>query len=200
MKADKPRYHHGNLRAALVRAAEEIIRENGIEAFSLREAARRANVSAGAPTHHFGNAKGLLTEVALLGYQELGNVLSDGAGSVEPEIELQRMALAYIKFALDHTAQFRLMFRNDLVDRTDPRYREFSLRALKGLGIAAQGGGSDLDLMDPSASIKIFSAWSIIHGMAHLIIEGKAQYIFPNYDEKSIIETIIPKIVGEIYD
>lgn len=63
----KSGYHHGNLRVALIEATDGIIRDRGIEGLSLREAARRAGVSIGAPAHHFGSTSGLLTEVALLG-------------------------------------------------------------------------------------------------------------------------------------
>ncbi len=76
---------HENLKAALIAAADAIIREKGIEAFSLREAARRATVSPGAPSHHFNGLKGLLTEVVRLGYGELAQYLEEGAGSGEPD-------------------------------------------------------------------------------------------------------------------
>lgn len=68
-------YHHGDLRAALIRAADEIIAEGGIESFSLRSAAPRAGVSTGAPAHHFGSAKGLITEVAVLAFERLDQAL-----------------------------------------------------------------------------------------------------------------------------
>lgn len=66
MALTRSTYHHGDLRAALIKAADAIIAEGGLEAFSLREAAQRAGVSPGAPAYHFGSAKGLLTEVAIL--------------------------------------------------------------------------------------------------------------------------------------
>ena len=65
------RYHHGDLKTALIRAADEILAEHGLEGFSLRAAARRAGVSAAAPAHHFGDTAGLLSEVAVLGFDEL---------------------------------------------------------------------------------------------------------------------------------
>ena len=71
-------YHHRGLRLALINAADAILRERGIEGFTLREAARRAGVSAAAPGHHFGNSAGLLTEVAILGFEELTRFLAAG--------------------------------------------------------------------------------------------------------------------------
>ena len=64
---DKPRYHHGDLRAALLHAAEVELEHNGIEAFSLRKVAKRAGVSHAAPAHHFGDVSGLLTALAVVG-------------------------------------------------------------------------------------------------------------------------------------
>jgi len=61
----------------LIQAADEIIAEGGIEAFSLRAAAQRAGVSPGAPAHHFGSAKGLLTEVALLAFDRLSRYIEE---------------------------------------------------------------------------------------------------------------------------
>src|SRR6266480_4541178 len=68
-------YHHGDLQEALIAATEAILADHGAERFTLREAARRAGVSPAAPSHHFGNAPGLLTEVAIRGYDELAATL-----------------------------------------------------------------------------------------------------------------------------
>src|SRR5271165_4982256 len=92
-----PRYHHGALQDALIAATEAILAERGVEGFTLREAARRAGVSPAAPAHHFGDAKGLLSEVALLGFKEFGDALrraDEGAGS-DPDRRLYAQGLAY---------------------------------------------------------------------------------------------------------
>src|SRR5260370_38273616 len=71
----KEGFHHGSLHEALVAAADAVLTERGVEGFTLREAARRAGVSPAAPAHHFGSATGLLTEVAIRGFEELGHRL-----------------------------------------------------------------------------------------------------------------------------
>src|SRR5262245_45102253 len=75
-------YHHGNLRAALLEAAEAELEAEGIEGFSLRGVAKRAGVSHAAPAHHFGDASGLLTGLAAEGYRRFvaaqKNASSDG--------------------------------------------------------------------------------------------------------------------------
>src|SRR6201995_6172875 len=78
--------HPGDLAGQLVAAAEAIILERGVDGFTLREAARRAGVSPAAPAHHFKDSKGLLTEVARLGFQEFGDALeaADKRGGKNP--------------------------------------------------------------------------------------------------------------------
>ena len=70
MSRSRENYHHGQLREALITAADEILHESGIEGFSLRKAAARAGVSPGAPAHHFKSVTGLLTAVAVLTLDE----------------------------------------------------------------------------------------------------------------------------------
>ncbi|MBL4557132.1 MAG: helix-turn-helix transcriptional regulator [Rhodobacteraceae bacterium] len=72
-------YHHGDLRAALIDAAKALIAERGVDGFSLRAAARQAGVSAAAPAHHFGDARGLLTAVATGAFDAFTAALIAGA-------------------------------------------------------------------------------------------------------------------------
>jgi AcrR family transcriptional regulator len=81
---------------ALIEAAEGIIAEGGIEAFSLRTTAQRAGVSPGAPAHHFGSAKGLLTEVALLAFERLGRYLEEVGHSVDVVASVRALSLAFV--------------------------------------------------------------------------------------------------------
>ncbi len=189
----KTGYHHGNLKPALVAAADAIIRDRGIEGFSLREAARRAGVSIGAPAHHFGSATGLLTEVALLGYDSLGEALNAVIVSDDPARDLRELALAYVRCALDHPGRFRLMFRPDLVNRDDPRYAEASSRALTGFaGAIARRDGASADTM-----ADIFLVWSSIHGMANLVLDGKAKYLFEGATAEAFARDILPRILAQ---
>lgn len=191
----KPGYHHGNLKAALIEAADAILREKGVEGFSLREAARRAGVSIGAPAHHFGSAVGLLTEVALLGYESLGEALNAVTPGGDPATDLRDLALAYVRFALEHPGRFRLMFRADLVNRDDSRYVEESTRALSGFAAAiARRPGASADVM-----AEVFVVWSSIHGMANLVLDGKAKYLFNGVSPNVFAEEILPQILGDVW-
>lgn len=194
MASTRTSYHHGDLKAALVRAAESIIAHHGIEGFSLRKAARRAGVSPGAPAHHFGTAKGLLTEVALLGYAELGRYLAKDTKS-----DLAVLSAAYVRFALDYPGQFRLMFRNDLVDREDPRYRVVSSQALRPFADAAAAFTPGTGRRELSDSESIFAVWSVIHGMAHLVLEEKANMIFGAANSEDLAANYLPAVLNKLW-
>lgn len=192
----KAGYHHGNLKAALITAADDILRDKGIEGFSLREAARRAGVSVGAPAHHFGSANGLLTEVALLGYGSLGAALNAVAITEDPQEDLRALALAYAAFALDHPGRFRLMFRADLVNREDPRYAEASTMALSGFAAAITRQPTPAE-SDPMA--RIFLVWSLVHGMANLVLDDKAKYLFGGASPDAFVRQILPGILARAW-
>ena len=191
--SDEAPYHHGNLRAALIAAADAIIAEKGIEGFSLREAARRAGVSPGAPAHHFGTAVGLLTEVALLGYASLGAALNAAPITDDPTADLRAQALAYVGFALAHAGRFRLMFRPDLVNRDDPRYGTAATAALAGFaGTIARSSGGQGD-----GVAQVFLNWSSVHGMANLALDGKAQYLFDGATPQQFAAQILPDLLAK---
>ena len=187
----KSGYHHGNLKVALIDAADAIIREKGVEGFSLREAARRAGVSIGAPAHHFGSATGLLTEVALLGYDSLGAALNAVTTSDDAGDDLQRLALAYVRFALAYPGRFRLMFRPDLVNRDDPRYAQASRQALSDFAKTCMRRDPTADPM-----AQIFIVWSSIHGIASLALDGKAKYLFDGITPDDFAADILPNLLA----
>ncbi len=109
--ASRP-YHHGNLRAALIVAAERTLRERGVQALSLRELAREVGVSHAAPRRHFPDRQALLDALAEEGFARLGARLTraaDRAGSAfEPR--LQAIASSYVRFATRDAALLELMF------------------------------------------------------------------------------------------
>ncbi|RVD38515.1 TetR/AcrR family transcriptional regulator [Mesorhizobium sp. M4A.F.Ca.ET.020.02.1.1] len=190
-------YHHGELREALIAATDAILRENGIEGFTLRDAARRADVSPGAPAHHFGNASGLLTEVAILGYRELGRYLAAVPDSGTPTERMRAIAAAYVAFALDHPGRFRLMFRKDLINRSDPQYETTSRQALVPLAeAAAQVSGTTLEaLLKVQDLAPVFAAWSTAHGIAHLALEEKMQVALQGNYDQDFRSRLLPEIL-----
>lgn len=173
-------YHHGDLREKLVSATEALILERGVDGFSLREVARRAGVSPAAPAHHFGDTKGLLTEVAMRGYADFGDALAaaDARGGNDPAKRLREQGGAYVAFALKNPARFMLMFRPDKVDLTAGTLRDVSRRSfltLEGAIRAATGTKSDAEL-SPDSFGYLMAVWSIVHGFSHLALGGEFDF------------------------
>jgi AcrR family transcriptional regulator len=168
--AARDRYHHGDLHAALIAATEEIIAERGVEGFSLREAARRAGVSAAAPAHHFGDARGLLTAVAVQAFHELADVTQAAVAEVGDDPEDKRLAIgqAYIDYALRQRARFDLMFRKNLLNKEDPALIEAGERCF---GVVVETiGGDPVD--DPKTEARVIACWALVHGLARLKLDG----------------------------
>lgn len=194
-------YHHGDLRAALIRAADELVARDGIEGFSLRTAAQKAGVSPSAPAHHFGSTKGLLTEVALLAYERINRYLEEAGHSDDPAQHLRALSLACVTFAVDHPGHFRLMFRNDLVNRDDPRYPEASRKPgmRLGLAVAAYHGKAEMDLDRFEDAADLFGALSMMHGLAHLVLAEKATHFFEHATARSFVQKELPKVLKRLY-
>src|SRR6202048_2097948 len=103
-------YHHGDLRAACLNAALELLEEGGSNPLSLRAVARRAGVSSAAPYRHYADRDALLSAVAAVGYRELAGYLAAAHPSPSTPEDLAAVAVAYVQFALEHPALFRTMF------------------------------------------------------------------------------------------
>ncbi|MGK5738323.1 TetR/AcrR family transcriptional regulator [Micromonospora sp. URMC 103] len=158
-------YHHGDLRRTLLDAAVEVIAESGPGAVSLRDLARRAGVSHAAPAHHFGDKAGLLTALAVQGFDLLAETLRDAGDG------LLDAGVAYVDFAVRHRAHFEVMFRPDLYRADAAEVRAASARAGDVLrsrvaGLSARDGGP----ADPQRDA--LAAWSIVHGFATLWLAG----------------------------
>lgn len=156
-------YHHGDLRRALLAAAAEAIAESGPAALSLRDLARRAGVSHAAPAHHFGDKAGLLTALAVEGFDLLAEALRRPAG------DLLETGVAYVRFAVDHRAHFEVMFAPGLYRADDPQVAAARTRA----GAALRGGVAALPARPAAEPARdALAAWSIVHGFATLWLAG----------------------------
>jgi AcrR family transcriptional regulator len=197
-RSDNP-YHHGALRAALIEATEALLAERGPDAFSLREVARRAGVSPAAPTHHFGDAAGLLTAVATLGFEALAHALDEadaGAGG-DAHAALRGQGLAYVRFALDHPGRFRLMFRSGQL-HADPLLAQHGAAAFEALARAVRraSGVADATSMREPDWHAVTALWSLVHGYAHLAIAGR----FDKLGGADGLEAFVARSLGPIID
>ena len=161
-------YHHGDLRAALIAAAREIVESDGMEAASLREAARRAGVSQAAPYHHFADKEALLAAVAEQGFEELTVAMTSQAPAAETDMaRFDATGVGYVCFAAANPGLFRLMFGRPLAQGASSaaatRAYEVLERGVRSV-LPKEAGAQDVAL----ASLR---AWSIVHGLAKLILE-----------------------------
>ena len=179
--APKVRYHHGDLRTALIDAAEAILIEKGVEGLSLREAARRAGVSPGAPSHHFGDARGLLTTIAVRGFAGLDAALGaadEATLRCRPAERLKAQGRAYVAFARSQPAWFDLMWRCDLIDMERADFQVAANAAFMKLQVAVLGTESVLVDPHPAAEggksmhPRVLAAWALVHGYATLARQG----------------------------
>jgi len=152
-------YHHGDLRAATVQAAAELLEKQGPAAVVLREVARKAGVSHNAPYRHFPTREALLAALAAQGFREFAEHMRGAAGA--------SMGEAYVGFALARPQLFRLMFGGALRLGTDPELAAASRGAYDGLVGAFRARG---DVADPELAAA--AAWALVHGLAHLLLDG----------------------------
>ncbi len=201
MAKKRSTYHHGDLREALIKAADEIIAQDGIENFSLRTAAKRAGVSPAAPAHHFGSARGLLTEVAILAYERADHYVDQAGHSEDVVADVRAVSLAFINFVLHHPGHFRLMFRNDLVDRRDPRLAAVSKAPGTRLAraVLAYRGKRDVDPGSLDDAADMLCGLATLHGLANLILEEKAMHFFQGANPKNFVKDYLPKVIARLY-
>lgn len=162
------RYHHGDLRAALLREADRVLASAGPQALSLRELARALGVSHNAPYKHFPSRDALLAALATEGFRELGADGQEAAAKAAPGEVMRARALAYIRFALRRPAVFKLMFSRDVSGRAHAELAEAARSGFFALRQALTGGGSDRLANDAA-----LGAWAFVHGIAHLLIDGQ---------------------------
>ncbi len=164
----RPPYHHGSLPQSLVETALEVLHEGGTAALSLRAVARRAGVSPTAPYRHFADKEALLAAVAAHGFGLLAARLMKADGPADTaEAALVAQGVAYVQFACDDPALFRLMFgRNGSEAHAalhDAASRAYAVLAQRVAGMADATTRDDLTL----------AAWSLVHGLASLVVDGQ---------------------------
>jgi len=166
-------YHHGDLRAACVRAARELLEEDSA-ALSLRAVARHAGVSPSAPYRHFADRDALVSAVAAVGYRELAEKLAAAHPSPSTSDDLAAVAVAYVQFALEHPALFRVMFVEPCDPSSDERVdATAAISDYVGNIVRHAFPGSDPDALATAV-------WALVHGLAFLHLDGKLDTSIPD--------------------
>ncbi|MEM8860227.1 MAG: TetR/AcrR family transcriptional regulator [Chloroflexota bacterium] len=178
---EKMPYHHGNLKQVLLEEALNLIETEGMKALSLRKVAKQAGVSSGAPYHHFKNKDELVAGLAELSLQKLDEVSQKAAEAQQvPQDKLKAIGVAYVLYAVNHPAEFRLVFGAEqssmFLSRPPneaPVYRILLsvVEELNHAGLVAE------------IQIAAITAWSLVHGLAFLLLDGPLSPLASNLDE-----------------
>lgn len=186
--AARDSYHHGNLRSDLIDHGVQLLAEVGVGGFSMREVARRAGVTVAAPRPHFGHAKGLLTAIAACGFEALAaRQIREMARSDDPIRGVILLCETYVLMAQTHPGYAAIMFRWDLLDRTDATYSKAAGNALGNLTDAvaeALPPDANRDIIDHTAK----TLWATMQGFVTLsLTEGDQASSRVEFAVKSVL-------------
>jgi AcrR family transcriptional regulator len=192
---EEARYHHGALHQALLEAAEKVLERDGLQGLTLRAAAREAGVSHAAPTHHFGDLTGMLSELAAIGFRQFNAAMAaaDSSGP-SPLDKAMARAKAYVAYARAHPGMYGLMFRTERLDMTRPSLHEAASASFAGLA-GAIGASRDEQISAEALSLDqaaaIARAWSLVHGFTMLLLDGRLADILHRLPEGTDAETLL---------
>lgn len=174
---EKPRYHHGDLRQALIDAALQLISEEGFAALSLREVARRAGVTHAAPYRHFADKEALLVAVATEGFRMMTLAMRERMEREEQLMErLAASGIAYVLFAVAHPAHFRVMFGPHFTRRPEPPLSSNPDTDAFGLLVRTIEEGQQAGVLREEPRLELaLAAWAMVHGLASLLVNGQVE-------------------------
>ncbi len=196
--AAKEKYHHGDLRAALLEAALAVISEIGPQGLSIREVARRAGVSHAAPYRHFADRDELILAVVEQGFDLMQQTMQaeKAAAPADPLNQFAAGGLAYVNFALAHPAYYRVMFSGDLLSSTGHlSLQHTSHEALQEM-VANISECQQLGVVRTGDPItQALTILSTIHGFVSLVNDNRIVHLIDKaYSLESIRDAVLTSI------
>ncbi|KFC67585.1 NADH-quinone oxidoreductase subunit E [Bosea sp. LC85] len=202
--AERPRrYHHGNLVEALIAATVEIIEERGVEQVSVREAAKRAGVSPGAPFRHFRSKAALLTAVAEQAMSRLTDAVAESqsnAGSGEPLAAFEAIGQGYLRWAIANPTHFEIISSRTLIDFDASASLRSQNEAIRQVMIdlltrARERGqlaeGLDFDHL-------VLAARALVYGLARMAIDGHFPEWHPTEPPSQAMRLALRLFIGRV--
>lgn len=191
------RFHHGDLRRALLQGALLLLEREGPLGVSLRAAARMAGVSQTAPYRHFADKEAMLAALAEQGLNELGERMSAAVReSRDPRSALVALGETYVSFAAERPSLFRLMFGPEVANKGHcPKVGEAGDRAyqvLLDVIEAAQRAGA---IRPGDTSVLALTRWACVHGIASLFLDGR---IADEVDAAGGLRPLMRKVADEL--
>ncbi|MEV0739778.1 TetR/AcrR family transcriptional regulator [Streptomyces sp. NPDC050549] len=181
------------LRDRLVDAGVELLAGEGAQALTLREIARRAGVSHGAPRRYFPTHLELLSAIARRGFAALGEraTVAIGDGTASPRAQLTALGRTYLEFALDNPGMYELMFRHDLLESGHLGLRGTSLPLFAVLVDLVGPARPDVDARTAAGAL-----WANLHGLAQLWRWGSLQLATGADDFVPLLRSVLDAHLG----
>lgn len=175
--ADKPHYHHGDLRRALLDASLALITEEGFGALSLREVARRAGVTHAAPYRHFADKEALLVAVAEEGFRVMTARMKERmARETTPDGRLRACGVAYVLFAMENPSHFRVMFGPHFTQPPQLGPPGGDTDAFGLLVDSITEGQRTGVFREGEPRVLALTCWSLVHGLGSLLVDRKLEF------------------------
>lgn len=193
----KKRFHHGDLREALIAATRELLIEHGPDGFTLADACRRAGVTTAAPYRHFRGKQEILEEIILRGFDELTAVNAKAVAEGGPGTlkGITAMVISYLDFAVAQPAVFRLMFghKSDLgkVQHVDESGNRCLKNVINEVAAYSRKNGHKAD-----AERVAIRLWTFVHGASSLELDDDYERVAPGLDVRDLIADAAPGLLG----
>lgn len=193
----KKRFHHGDLREALIAATRELLIEHGPDGFTLADACRRAGVTTAAPYKHFRDKQEVLEEIVARGFEELtaANAKAVTEGGPGTIAGITAMGISYLEFAVAQPAIFRLMFGHKSELRKVKQVDESGNQCLKGV-IDEVAAYSRKHGHTADAEAIALRLWTFVHGASSLELDGDYERVAPGLDVYKLIADVTSRLLG----
>ncbi|WP_404925765.1 TetR/AcrR family transcriptional regulator [Mesorhizobium sp. ORM16] len=202
-KAEVPHrtgYHHGNLREVLIDAAVQLVEEGGPDNVSVREAAKRAGVSPGAPFRHFSNKTALMTAVAEQAMSRFRSEITNAVEKVATDDPIERFAavgIAYLRWAIRNPTHFQIISTRNLIDWDASESLRHDNEAVRSLMEASMAEAQRRNMLrsDDMAETQI-AARALVYGLARMYIDGHfAQWAVAGHTGEQTVQNVLKHFV-----
>ena len=193
------KYHHGDLKNALIQAGVRILAKEGVGGLSLRKVAKKAGVSHSAPYAHFPDKQSLIAAISTEGFKQLYTELDTAVSpySNNPRRQLKEGAWAYVQFAMNNTDTFNIMFSDVLEKEKEyPAFVENSRKTFERVVDVVRACQEAGILRSAPAELMAVSVWGQLHGIISLILEGQVSHvILDQYSVREIVFFALNQVV-----
>lgn len=192
MKPSTRPYHHGNLREALLRAAEAALEARGVQELSLRELSRELGVSHASPQRHFPTKQDLIDALAIVGFERLSSAVAKAAEDRRQEFDarLTKAAHAYVGFALRRPALFALMFEAKRRPGMRPELKAALVAAFSHFPAILKEGQAKGKIVAGDPDRLALTLGAALHGLVAMSIEGKIK--------GEALKSVVPEVVQNV--